>query len=144
MSVVYFKGQDVITIEEIDLGKLKKMAEKAPLRRARYCLHQSHTDKVQEMVIAFCRDSIIPIHRHKNKSESFHVIEGKLGVLFYDNDGNVTRKIKMGPIGSGLPFLYRLASEYWHNSKLLTDYVVIHEIVAGPFIKEKDEIMDIR
>lgn len=144
MSVFFFKGQDIITIKEIDLEKLKRAAEDAPLRRARYCLHQSHDDKVQEMVIAFCRDSKIPVHRHKNKSESFHVIEGELEVLFYDNDGKITKKIKMGPIGSGLPFLYRLANEQWHSSKLLTDCVVIHETVAGPFIKEEDEIMDMK
>ena len=144
MSVFFFKGKDVITIKEIDLEKIKMAAEEAPLRRARYCLHQTHDDKVQEMVIAYCYDSKIPIHRHRNKSESFHIIEGEIEALFYDDEGNITKKIKMGPMGSGMPFLLRMSSECWHSARLLTNYVIIHETVAGPFIKEEDEIMSMK
>jgi cupin fold WbuC family metalloprotein len=144
MSVFFFKGQDIITIQEIDLEKLKRAAEDAPLRRARYCLHQSHDDKVQEMVIAYCYDSEIPIHRHRGKTESFHIIEGELELLLFDDGGNITKKIKMGPSGSGMPFMFRMSSEYWHSAKLLTNYVIVHETVAGPFIKEEEEILGIR
>lgn len=143
MSVFFFENQNIITIEFPDLEKLKKSASEAPLRRARYCLHHSHSDTVQEMVIAFCKDSIVPIHRHNNKSESYHIIEGELEILFYDNDGKVTRTIRMGQMGLDLPFLYRLSTDEWHTIKPLTEYVIIHEITSGPFVKEENEILQI-
>lgn len=144
MTVFFFEHQDIITIELPDLEKLKKAAVEAPLRRSRYCLHHSHSDMVQEMVIAFCKDSVVPIHRHTDKTESYHVIEGELEVLFYDDNGRLTKKIKMGTIGSGLPFLYRLSTNAWHSIRLLSEYVIIHETTSGPFVKEENEILQIR
>lgn len=143
MSVLFLNSRDIIKIKEKDLDKLERVAAKAPLRRARYCLHNSHNDTVQEMVIAFCKDSSVPVHRHRNKSESFHVIRGELEVVFYDDDGNIIKKIKMGTLGSGLPFLYRLSNDAWHTVRPLTEYVIVHETASGPFNKEEDEILKV-
>jgi cupin fold WbuC family metalloprotein len=136
MSAQYFDNQEIIAIEETSLPKLKMMAEKAPLRRARYCLHHQSQDLLHEMVIAFCQDSYVRPHKHKNKSESFHMIEGELLVVFFDNHGRVTRFLRMKAKGQDGCFLYRLSSELWHMVIPLTDHVVIHEVTNGPFIKE--------
>lgn len=141
MSVFFFEDQDIITIKKPDLDKLKKAATAATLRRSRYCLHHLPDDKVQEMVIAFCKDSNVPIHRHRNKSESFHIIEGKLEILFYNDQGTIMERIEMGAYGTGLPFLYRLSSDKWHTIRPLSDFVVIHETTSGPFIKEDADIL---
>lgn len=143
MSVFTFPGETIITLDEKSLVKLKSAAAEAELKRARYCLHHSPEDNVQEMVIAFCRDSNVPVHRHHRKSESFHIIEGELEVLFYDEKGNQIKKIRMGPIHSGLPFLYRLASDEWHTVKPLSDFVIIHETTAGPFDPEEKDILEL-
>jgi cupin fold WbuC family metalloprotein len=128
-----FTGQDIIEIRTGQLAALKKAADAAPLRRARLCLHHSHEDAVQEMVIAFHRDTYNRPHRHRGKSESFHVIEGHVVIVFLDDDGVVTRKVYLGPPGSGLPFIYRLSSSRWHTVIPLDDHVVIHETTTGPF-----------
>ena len=91
------------------------------------------------MVLAFCAGTEVPIHRHRNRTESFHVIEGQLEVLIFDDRGIVTESIKMGPIESGLTFLYRINKDAWHTVKPLTEIVIIHEVVAGPY--EKMEIL---
>lgn len=135
MSAIYFKGQSIITIFGQQLAELKQLAVQAPLRRARFCLHQQENDGVHEMVIAFCKDSYVRPHRHSNKSESFHVIEGELMVVFFDDDGKITRKLTLGDRNSAHPFLYRLADDQWHMVIPLTEYVVIHETTKGPFIK---------
>jgi cupin fold WbuC family metalloprotein len=134
MSVEFLKGRDVVEIGPETLAGLKQSAASAPLRRARVCLHQDLQDKVQEMVIAFCRDTYNRPHRHRDKSESFHVIEGELLVVFFDDDGRVTRRIHMGPNGSGLTFYYRMSSDLWHAVLPLSDYVIIHETTSGPFV----------
>ena len=143
MSAFFFKNQDIIKINRQSLDKIKEEAARAPLRRSRYCLHHNTTDTVQEMVIAFCRDSVVPVHRHKNKSESFHIIEGRVELIFFTDQAEIIDRFEMGPIDSGLPFVYRLASEKWHMVRPLTEMVVIHETISGPFIKEESETLDI-
>lgn len=139
MSTIFFRGQEIIEIKANQFDDLKRAAIKAPLKRARFCLHHDLSDQVHEMVIAFCRESYIRPHRHLNKSESFHVIEGKLLVVFFDDDGKVTRRIDMGPIGSGCTFFYRLSSSLWHTVVPLSEFVIIHETTGGPFIREESE-----
>lgn len=134
---VFFCNEEITEILPERLSEIKQAAQKAPLRRARICLHHDNTDKVHEMIIAFCNDSYVRPHKHIDKSESFHVIEGKLLVVFFDEKGKVTRRIKMGPYGSGLTFVYRLSSSLWHMVIPLSEFVIIHESTAGPFIKEE-------
>jgi len=135
----FFPGQDIIEIHPKQLAALKQGAAAAPLRRARLCLHKSHADAVQEMVIAFCRDTYNRPHRHWGKSESFHVIEGRVAIVFFDDEGRQSRHVCLGTRSDGLPFLYRLASDLWHAVIPLTEYVIIHETTTGPFVPGQTE-----
>ena len=137
MSVFTFDGQDIVTIREESLDKIRQAAKSAPLRRSRYCLHHDNEDQVHEMIIAFCRDSYVRPHKHLQKTESFHVIEGELVVVFFDDNGNQVDRLKMGTKQQGGPFIYRLACDMWHTVIALTDSVIIHETTCGPFIKEE-------
>lgn len=138
MESVFFSEGAIVEICVEDIDRLKEAAEEAPLRRARICLHQSHDDPVQEMIIAFMRDSYVRPHRHAGKSESFHLIEGRLDVVFFDDEGSVTRRIPMAPFGAGHTFAYRLSSDLWHTVIPRTDYVILHETTTGPFMKDED------
>ena len=137
MSVFTFEDQDIITIETGDLKKLKESAQESELLRSRYCLHHDNEAQVHEMIIAFCIDTYVRPHRHINKTESFHVIEGELNIVFFDDNGNITRVLNMKPIGSDGPFVYRLANEQWHMVIPLIDETIIHEVTCGPFIKDE-------
>lgn len=139
-STTFFCGEEIIEIHPGQLNQLKEVASKAPLRRARLCLHRDHRDKVQEMVIVFCKDSYVRPHRHLNKSESFHVIEGELLVVIFNEEGKVTKKIKMSPYGRDETFLYRLSTGLWHTVVPLSEFVVIHETATGPFIKDENNM----
>lgn len=138
-STTFFCTQEITEVRGEQLDILKQSAKQDPLRRARLCLHHDHSDKVQEMVIAFYRDSYVRPHRHLNKSESFHVIEGKLAVIFFDDNGNTTRRITMSTCGNGQTFLYRVSSSLCHMVIPLSEFVVIHETTTGPFVKEETE-----
>jgi hypothetical protein len=50
----------------------------------------------------------------------------------------VTRRLHLGPSGSGWPSLYRLAAPAWHTVIPLDDMVVIHETASGPFSRESE------
>ena len=139
MPGTFFVGQEIIEIDETQLDQLKQTALNAPLKRARLCLHQDHSDKVQEMIIAFCQDSYVRPHRHTNKCESFHVIEGELSVFIFNNKGQVIQRINMGPFGGGQTFLYRLSTDLWHSVVPLSEFVIIHETNTGPFVDGETE-----
>ena len=138
MSAVFLES-DIIVIGPQELDQVKQMAEQSPLRRARLCLHQDHNSLVQEMVIALFQDSYVRPHRHRDKSESFHVIEGRLAVLLFDDTGKLTRRVELGPPGSAQASLYRLSSSLWHTAVPLSSYVVFHETTSGPFSKGDTE-----
>ena len=132
-AVTYYPGQTLIEITPELIAKLKADAACEPLRRARLCLHPDPSHHLHEMVIAFTQESYVRPHRHRNKCESMHVIEGELDVVFFDDYGKETNRVCMGPIGTGKTFYYRLANSQWHTVVLRTASAVIHETTNGPF-----------
>ena len=140
MTAVYKNRDEVIEIDAVWIERLKQAARQEKLGRARLCLHLSQDDLVQEMLIAFCRGSYIRPHRHVAKSESFHVVEGELLVVLFGDDGKPIREFRMGPLGSGKNFIYRLASDTWHTVVPLSEYVVIHETTTGPWDPNENQV----
>ncbi len=133
MPEVFDNDRDVVCVGERWIRDLKNAAAASPRRRARLRLHHENSDAVQEMIIALCRDLLFAPHRHARKTESFHLIEGELYVLVFEDDGSVRHAIHMGPPGSGRQYCYRLCEPAWHAILPKTDFVVFHETTAGPF-----------
>ncbi len=138
MPAVFRHNDDVIVVDGEWTACVKESARNEPKRRARLNLHHSEEDQVQEMLIAFCKDSINVPHRHNGKTESIHVMEGRVLVIFFDDSGRVTRRLHLGPPGGRWPSLYRLAAPTWHTVIPLDDMVVIHETASGPFSHDSE------
>jgi len=139
MEVVFLAG-DIIEIDHSLLHELKQRALRAPRRRARVCLHKSHQDSIQEMLICFCIDSYIPPHRHTNKNESYHIVEGRATVYILDESGRVRRQIEMGDFSSKKTFFYRLSTDAWHTMVPRTEFVILHEVTDGPFLQQDNDL----
>lgn len=120
----------VVCLGAEELTLLREEAGSAPLRRARICTHGHAGDPLHEMIIALCRDSYIPPHRHVGKSESFHVIEGEALVCLFDDLGNVRQVI---PLGGKHCFFYRLSTAMYHTVLVQSPLFVFHETTNGPF-----------
>jgi cupin fold WbuC family metalloprotein len=136
---IFLSGQDFIQISQAQIEELKGMALQAEFKRARICLHPNHQDPIQEMIIAFCKGTYFRPHRHQNKSESFHMIEGKLAIIFFDDQGAVTRRVVLEAGKSTSPFIYRLNQSLWHTIVILSEFALVHEITNGPFVWEERE-----
>jgi len=134
-STTYVVKDDVAIVTPDVVAGLKTAAAADPFKRARLCLHRSSADAVHQMIIAHHRDTYTQPHRHRGKTESFHMVEGRLAVLFFDDAGAVTRRIVLGPVGSAEPSVYRLSASEWHTVIPLTEYAVFHEITNGPFVR---------
>jgi len=127
------------TVFPEDISALKERAIGSPLQRDRICLHNSVEDAIQEMVIAFTSKSYVQPHRHPSQTESFHIIEGECVVVLFDDSGAVLKSIPMSPITGSHACLYRLSSSIWHTVLPLSPFVVLHEVVKGPFSKTSAE-----
>ena len=136
---VLINDSEVFVLNDSFLLKLKRLAQKHPLKRARLCLHESLTNKVHEMIIVAHRDGLINPHKHpKNKPESYHVIEGSLKVLLYNDNHEVKDEVTLFDYKH--PKIYRISGNVWHQPIPLTEWVVYHEVATGPFNKDKDVI----
>ncbi len=139
MSTIFLGRQDFVEIGPEQLHELKRAARNDGQRRARLCLHRDHSDKVQQMVIAVCNDSYIHPHRQKGKRKSYYLIEGECCIVFFGEEGTMTRTVEMGPAGKGKPFLYGFAGNLWHTVVSRTEVAVYIETTSGPFVKEETD-----
>jgi len=139
MPPIFHNDQPIIEVGINWFDRLRATAQTSPLRRSRLCLHHSPDDPLHEMIICFCRDTIIRPHRHLTKSESFHVIEGELDVLFFDEYGHPERRVAMGPVNSGRTTVYRLDAPSWHSVIVHSPFAIIHEVTNGPFVAEQSD-----
>ncbi|KKL22706.1 hypothetical protein LCGC14_2432770, partial [marine sediment metagenome] len=78
---------------------LKAKALALPGSGARLCLHRDQTDAVQEMIIVHRKGAYVRPHRHDGQTESFHVLEGRMLVVIFDDEGNVTDRQHVAPSG---------------------------------------------
>ena len=139
MPIVIQNTKDKILVGRDDLENLKLLAKKDPQLRARICLHKNKEELVQEMIIAFCKGSYVQPHRHVDKSESYHIMEGELDIIFFDKNGSEKSKIQLSANREDLPTLFRISSSEWHTVVPKTDYVIIHEVTKGPFNKNSSD-----
>ncbi len=116
-----------------DWRALLKQARENSISRARVCAHMDNQSVVQEMLIAFVKGSYVHPHRHLDKSESFHVIEGELSVIFFDEKGGETDRVALSAFDPEKPFFFRGEREDWHTVLIESEYAFIHETATGPY-----------
>jgi len=139
MSKAIFATDDILEVGPATVEKLKALAAESPRLQSRLCMHHDVGDTVHEMINACCRGAYIRPHRHpEGKTESYHVIEGSMTVYFFDDEGRVARRLRMGEAGTGATFLYRLSARRWHLPVADSQMVVYHETFRGPFQKDRD------
>lgn len=123
----------IVQVNHVQLEDLKARAARSPRNRARLCAHKDSQDRLHEMLIVLSKDVYIRPHRHINKSESFHVIQGTAVVIFFDDNGGIQEVIHIGDAQSGKPFYFRNDDSRYHTQIITSDFLVFHEITNGPF-----------
>lgn len=136
---VFISKEPVTTVSASDVEFLKDRALENPRKRVRLCAHSASDDLLHEMLIVHARGNYVPPHRHKGKSESFHMIEGMLKIVLFDDQGNTTHIIKMAAGDPDATLFYRLSAPIYHTVIALTELVVFHETTNGPFRREDME-----
>ncbi len=130
---VYVAEGTVVQVRATDVTELLANASKNARRRSRLCAHPDASDRLHEMLIVLDRTTYIRPHRHAEKSESFHIIDGLLDVVLFHDDGTIRDVVRMGPYHTGRVFYYRLMDNCYHSVIIRSDYALFHETTNGPF-----------
>ena len=130
---VFYTDQDLTKVSKTDIEILKQKALANDRKRIRLCSHKNVNDPLHEMLIIHVKDTFVPPHKHLNKSESIHVIEGIVDIVILDEQGEVTELIPMGEYASGRSFYIRMETALYHTFLIQSDFLVFHEITKGPF-----------
>lgn len=134
---VFVAEDRIVRLDAAAIEFVKRQASVSSRRRARICAHRSSDDSLHEMLIAMSEESYIHPHKHLAKTESFHIVEGEVDVVLFDDSGAVEEIVELGALGSGRPFFYRLADSRYHTLMLGTPWLVVHEVTNGPFRREE-------
>ena len=114
-----------MVIDSLLLDKLTAQAKASPRLRMNLDLRNSDADSSQRMLNVLMTDTVIPIHRHTETSETVIVCRGKVREEFYDAEGNKTAEFVM-EAGGECPGIQVPMGQY-HTLVCLEDGSVIFE-----------------
>ena len=142
MPEVIKNSEELLFINNELVDQIIGEAKQSQRHMARLLMHFDHEDPVQEMLIAMGRDCAVMPNRSPGRSESLQIVKGELLLIVFDDNGKVVSRVKMGPAGSDKVFLYRLSSTPWHTMIPLSEIVIVHEVIEGPFSNSSDPMPD--
>lgn len=130
---VLVANEKIVKLQAVFIDTLKKRALGNIRKRIRLCAHPNTNDPIHEMFIVHTKGVYIKPHKHLNKIESLHVIEGLADVVFFDEKGQITDVINMGDYLSELEFYFRIEKPIYHTMLVKSKYFIFHEVTNGPF-----------
>ena len=80
-------------IDEKLLNEVSTQAKESPRLRMNYNFHQSLDDKCHRFLNAVEPGTVVPIHRHPTKDESFVILRGKVRVTTHNDDGAIIEDV---------------------------------------------------
>ena len=125
-------------IDKQILDDLTDQAKASPRLRKNMDLRNSPEDKSQRMLNAIEPGSPMPIHRHRNSSETVVCLRGRLVEEFYDDlERMCTDAIELSPNGPNVAINIPIGQ--WHTIRALESGTVLLECKDGPYEPLGDE-----
>lgn len=136
---VLYCDEKIVKVGYKDIELFKKVANNNERKRIRLCAHKNINDKQHEMFIIHKKGAYVRPHKHINKCESFHLIEGEMCVFLFTQEGRVEEIIRVSEYRNKNIFFCRIPEDVYHSVIIISDFVVFHETTPGPF-KRKGSI----
>lgn len=118
-----------MVVDKKILDELSSKAKENSRLRQSLDLRNSPEDLSQRMLNALEPGTVMPIHRHKDSSETCVCIRGHFEEYFYDEQGHLTETIEMLPGG----IVLNIEKGQWHSLKCLESGTVLLECKDGPY-----------
>lgn len=125
------------------LNEVSNLAKVSPRLRMNYNFHQSLDDKCHRFLNAVEPGTVVEIHRHPAKDETFVLLRGRVRVTTHNDDGSIKESIILCPeegrYGVNIP------KGIWHTIEAMDPNSVIFECKEGPFVEhEVDGILNVK
>ena len=121
-----------MVISQAVLDKLTEEAKASPRLRMNLDLRNSAEDQSQRMLNAIEPGSPLPIHRHRQTSETVVCLRGRLVWEFYDELERIcTETIELFPNGQVVAL--NIPAGQWHTVRALESGSVILEMKEGTY-----------
>ncbi|WP_346859799.1 WbuC family cupin fold metalloprotein [uncultured Draconibacterium sp.] len=120
------------------LNALCNEAKESARLRKNHNYHNSFNDPINRMLNAIEPDSYVQPHKHENpdKREVFLLLKGKLAVVFFDNEGQITEHVVLDKEEN---FGVEIPPSVWHTIIALEPETVVYEIKDGPYSPADDK-----
>jgi len=132
---VFYATGDIMDVSWEDVAFLKGKALANGRKRIRLCAHKDVNDALHEMLIIHTQGVYVRPHKHLNKSESIHVIEGSADVVIFDEQGKIAEAVPMGEYASKRKFYFRMSGPHYHTFIVHSKFFIFYETTKGPFQK---------
>ena len=136
-SVAYFCKQKPVRVDGHLIAQLKQAAERAGGKNVRVCLHDAPEALFHDMVILERNDQYYRAHRRPNKEVTYHMIEGSMAALVFDEEGNIDEACVLPREEN---FIYTVNAGRYRVMVPVSDIVIFHEVSPGPFVGEGDSV----
>lgn len=120
-----------MNIDKQLLDALTAQAKASPRLRMNYDLRNSPEDQSQRMLNALEPGTVLPIHRHRNSSETVAILRGRAVQWLYDEEGKVVEKVLL-EVGGDIPAM-NVEKGQWHRLECLESGTVIVEFKDGAY-----------
>ena len=114
------------------LDYLSRKAKESPRLRMNYDLRTSAGDGSQRMLNALEPGTYLPVHRHRDTSETVVMVRGSVEERFYDEEGRMTESVVLK--AGSVPCALQIEKGRWHDLVCLESGTVLFEAKDGKFI----------
>lgn len=119
------------------LDEVSLKAQISPRLRMNYNFHQSLDEKCHRFLNAVEPGTVVPIHKHPTKDETFVLLRGRVRVTTNNDDGSIIDNIILCP-EEGI-YGVNIKKGVWHSLEALETGSIFFECKEGPFVPHEEE-----
>ena len=135
-SYSYFSNKNDVVINKELIEELKITVQRNR-ENIRVCLHKNTEDTLHDMIIYQYQNKICrKPHRHYRKNDTLQVLEGKLIVFIFTENGELMNKVALEPHKT---FMIRIPTNIFHLYLPETKTILYRETKQGPFERNDNE-----
>ena len=123
------------------LDKVSAEAKESPRLRMNYNYHDELEAPAQRLLNALEIGTDLPIHRHQHTAETYILLRGKIKVVYYNDNKEVTDSVILSP--STEDYGVHIPIGQWHTIEVLEEGSVLFEVKDGPYTPlDTNDILD--